>query len=74
MEAALILSVSDRQYSAGQKAAVLKELKQIFHPTGIRWIVQVTFEEGDAFQQAQELVAKEAEIIAVYGGTEPFLR
>jgi diacylglycerol kinase family enzyme len=74
VEATLILSVSDRQYSAGQKAAVLKELKQIFHPTGIRWTIQVTLGEGDAFQQAQELVAKGAELIAVYGGTEPFLR
>lgn len=54
--------------AAGQKAAVLKELNQIFHPAGIRWTVEVTLGEGDAFRQAQYLVTQGAEIIAVYGG------
>jgi len=54
--------------AAGQKAAVLKELNQIFRPAGIRWTVEVTHGEGDASQHAKELVAQGAEIIAVYGG------
>ncbi len=54
--------------AAGQKAAVLKELNHVFHPAGIRWTVNITLGEGDAFRQAQELAAQGAEIIAVYGG------
>lgn len=54
--------------AAGQKAAVLKELNRIFRPAGIRWTVEVTLEEGDAYQHAEKFVAQGAEIIAVYGG------
>ena len=54
--------------AAGQRAAVLKEINQIFHPAGIRWTVEVTHGEGDAFQQAEKLMAQGAELIAVYGG------
>jgi len=54
--------------AAGQKAAVLNEINQIFHPAGIRWTIEVTHGEGDAFRQAEEIVAQGAEVIAVYGG------
>jgi diacylglycerol kinase (ATP) len=54
--------------AAGQKTAVLKVLNQIFHPAGVRWTVEVTHGEGDAFHQAQQLAVQGAEIIAVYGG------
>lgn len=54
--------------AAGQKAAVLSTLNQIFRPAGIRWTVEITQGEGDAFHLAQSLAEKGAEIVAVYGG------
>ena len=54
--------------AAGRKSAVLYELNAVFHPAGIRWSVEVTLGEGDAFHKARALAAGGAEIVAVYGG------
>jgi YegS/Rv2252/BmrU family lipid kinase len=54
--------------AAGQKVPVLKELNNVFYPAGIRWGVEITLGEGDAYQRALELAEQGAETIAVYGG------
>lgn len=54
--------------AAGQKTAVLAELNNVFFPAGIRWTVEVTLREGDAYRQAQGLADQGAKIVAVYGG------
>jgi diacylglycerol kinase (ATP) len=54
--------------AAGQKVAVLYELNNVFSPAGIRWTVEITLGEGDAYHQAGKLANQGAEIVAVYGG------
>jgi YegS/Rv2252/BmrU family lipid kinase len=54
--------------AAGHKAPILTELNNVFYPAGIRWTVEITLGEGDAYRQAQELADQGAEIVAVYGG------
>jgi YegS/Rv2252/BmrU family lipid kinase len=54
--------------AAGKKTAVLAELNNVFSPAGIRWTVEITLGEGDAYRQARELADQGAEIVAVYGG------
>jgi YegS/Rv2252/BmrU family lipid kinase len=54
--------------AAGQKAAVLSELNQVFRPAGVRWSVEITQREDDAYHLAQKFAEDGAEIVAVYGG------
>ena len=54
--------------AAGQRAAGLKELNQVFQAAGIRWSVEVTQREGDAYRLAQQATDQGAEFVAVYGG------
>jgi YegS/Rv2252/BmrU family lipid kinase len=54
--------------AAGQDTAVLHTLNRVFQESNVDWDVSITKQAGDAKKQAQEAVARGADVVAAYGG------
>lgn len=54
--------------AAGQDEPILSYLNQAFKKKGVSWDASITHKSGDALTQAQQAIAKGADIICAYGG------
>jgi len=54
--------------ASGQPQAILNQLNDIFHPSGVEWNISITQKSGDATRFAKQAIANGAEVVCSYGG------
>ena len=54
--------------ASGRDKPILNALNDVFHPTGIKWEISLTYKSGDATRLAAQAAASGFDLVAAYGG------